>query len=340
MLKISNVETFYGKIQALRGVNIDIKEGEIVSLIGSNGAGKSTLLMTISGVNKAKRGEIVFEGKNIEKYEPHTIVDLGIAQAPEGRRIFSRLTVEENLKLGAHANEKGKHFNTDIKEVYDLFPVLSDRKSQRGGTLSGGEQQMLAIGRALMNRPKVLLLDEPSLGIAPKLVNQIFLAIKNINKEKKVTIFLVEQNAKKALELADRAYVLVNGKVTIEGTGKELLINQIEFPHTGVFNNHIINNARAIIWAAMIFSREDLGRFAQDIACYAHKNLFDENGCLNEASFHYQLIVTKRLREISIIAKEFFEFDRMRVLNVPAWRPGDGGFDPLCLIGGAPPKGS
>ena len=226
MLKISNVETFYGKIQALRGVNIDIKEGEIVSLIGSNGAGKSTLLMTISGVNKAKRGEIVFEGKNIEKYEPHTIVDLGIAQAPEGRRIFSRLTVEENLKLGAHANEKGKHFNTDIKEVYDLFPVLSDRKSQRGGTLSGGEQQMLAIGRALMNRPKVLLLDEPSLGIAPKLVNQIFLAIKNINKEKKVTIFLVEQNAKKALELADRAYVLVNGKVTIEGTGKELLKNQ------------------------------------------------------------------------------------------------------------------
>ena len=226
MLKISNVETFYGKIQALRGVNIDIKEGEIVSLIGSNGAGKSTLLMTISGVNKAKRGEIVFEGKNIEKYEPHTIVDLGIAQAPEGRRIFSRLTVEENLKLGAHANEKGKHFNTDIKEVYDLFPVLSDRKSQRGGTLSGGEQQKLAIGRSLMNRPKVLLLDEPSLGIAPKLVNQIFLAIKNINKEKKVTIFLVEQNAKKALELADRAYVLVNGKVTIEGTGKELLINQ------------------------------------------------------------------------------------------------------------------
>tara|TARA_B100001093_G_scaffold223467_1_gene214095 strand:- start:246 stop:965 length:720 start_codon:yes stop_codon:yes gene_type:complete len=226
MLKISNVETFYGKIQALRGVNININQGEIVSLIGSNGAGKSTLLMTISGVNKAKTGEIIFEGKNIEKYEPHDIVDLGIAQAPEGRRIFSRLTVEENLKLGAHANERGKYFYTDIKEVYDLFPVLGDRKSQRGGTLSGGEQQMLAIGRALMNRPKVLLLDEPSLGIAPKLVNQIFLAIKNINKEKKVTIFLVEQNAKKALELADRAYVLVNGKVTIQGSGKELLKNQ------------------------------------------------------------------------------------------------------------------
>ena len=226
MLKISNVETFYGKIQALRGVDIAVNSGEIVSLIGSNGAGKSTLLMTISGVNKARTGEIVFEGKNIEKYEAHDIVDLGIAQVPEGRRIFSRLTVEENLRLGAHANEKGKHFNTDVKEVYDLFPVLNDRKSQRGGTLSGGEQQMLAIGRALMNRPKVLLLDEPSLGIAPKLVNQIFLAIKNINKEKKVTIFLVEQNAKKALELADRAYVLVNGKVTIQGTGQELLKNQ------------------------------------------------------------------------------------------------------------------
>jgi branched-chain amino acid transport system ATP-binding protein len=226
MLKISNVETFYGKIQALRGVNININKGEIVSLIGSNGAGKSTLLMTISGVNKAKTGEIIFEGKNIEKYEPHDIVDLGIAQAPEGRRIFSRLTVEENLRLGAHANEKGKFFDIDVKDIYNLFPVLSDRKSQRGGTLSGGEQQMLAIGRALMNRPKVLLLDEPSLGIAPKLVNQIFLAIKNINKEKKVTIFLVEQNAKKALELADRAYVLVNGKVTIQGTGQELLKNQ------------------------------------------------------------------------------------------------------------------
>jgi len=226
MLKISNVETFYGKIQALRGVDININEGEIVSLIGSNGAGKSTLLMTISGVNKARTGQIIFEGKNIEKYEPHDIVDLGIAQAPEGRRIFSRLTVEENLRLGAHANEKGKFFDIDVKDIYDLFPVLSDRKSQRGGTLSGGEQQMLAIGRALMNRPKMLLLDEPSLGIAPKLVNQIFLAIKNINKEKKVTIFLVEQNAKKALELADRAYVLVNGKVTIQGSGQELLKNQ------------------------------------------------------------------------------------------------------------------
>jgi branched-chain amino acid transport system ATP-binding protein len=226
MLKISNVETFYGKIQALRGVDLDVNDGEIVSLIGSNGAGKSTLLMTISGVNKAKRGNIIFNGENIENKEPHKIVDMGICQVPEGRRIFSRLTVEENLRLGAHANEKGKYFENDIKEVYDLFPVLSDRKTQRGGTLSGGEQQMLAIGRALMSKPKVLLLDEPSLGIAPKLVNQIFVSIKNINKEKNVTIFLVEQNAKKALELADRAYVLVNGKVTIKGPGQELLKNK------------------------------------------------------------------------------------------------------------------
>ena len=226
MLKISNVETFYGKIQALRGVDLDVNDGEIVSLIGSNGAGKSTLLMTISGVNKAKRGNIVFNGENIENKQPHKIVDMGICQVPEGRRIFSRLTVEENLRLGAHANEKGKYFENDIKEVYDLFPVLSDRKTQRGGTLSGGEQQMLAIGRALMSKPKVLLLDEPSLGIAPKLVNQIFISIKNINKEKNVTIFLVEQNAKKALELADRAYVLVNGKVTIRGSGQELLKNK------------------------------------------------------------------------------------------------------------------
>ena len=182
--------------------------------------------MTISGVNKARKGNIVFNGENIENKDPHKIGDIGICQGPEGRRIFSRLTVEENLRLGAHANEKGKHFENDIKEVYDLFPVLSDRKTQRGGTLSGGEQQMLAIGRALMSKPKVLLLDEPSLGIAPKLVNQIFVSIKNINKEKNVTIFLVEQNAKKALELADRAYVLVNGKVTIKGPGQELLKNK------------------------------------------------------------------------------------------------------------------
>ena len=226
MLDIKNIQTFYGKIQALRDVSIKVNTGEIVSLIGANGAGKSTLLMTVSGINKPREGEIIFEGKNIEKEEPHKIVKLGISQSPEGRRIFSKLTVEENLKLGSNIFENGKNYLNDIKEIFALFPVLSDRKTQRGGTLSGGEQQMLAIGRALMARPKMLLLDEPSLGIAPKLVNQIFLAIKNINKEKKVTIFLVEQNAKKALELADRAYVLVNGKVTIQGTGQELLKNQ------------------------------------------------------------------------------------------------------------------
>ena len=226
MLDIKNIQTFYGKIQALRDVSIKVNTGEIVSLIGANGAGKSTLLMTVSGINKASVGTITFEGKNIEKEEAHKIVKLGISQSPEGRRIFSKLTVEENLKLGSNIYENGKNYLNDIKEIFELFPVLSDRKTQRGGTLSGGEQQMLAIGRALMARPKMLLLDEPSLGIAPKLVNQIFVAIKNINKEKKVTIFLVEQNAKKALELADRAYVLVNGKVTIQGTGQELLKNQ------------------------------------------------------------------------------------------------------------------
>ncbi len=226
MLSISNVETFYGNIQALRGVNVKVNSGEIVSLIGSNGAGKSTLLMTISGVNKAATGEIKFDDKNIESLPPHDIVNLGISQVPEGRRIFSRLSVEDNLRLGASSNDKGKNYDNDVKDVYDLFPVLKDRLSQRGGTLSGGEQQMLAIGRALMAKPKMLLLDEPSLGIAPKLVNQIFLAIKNINKEKKVTIFLVEQNAKKALELADRGYVLVNGNVTLEGTGQDLLKNK------------------------------------------------------------------------------------------------------------------
>ena len=226
MLSISNVETFYGNIQALRGVNVKVNSGEIVSLIGSNGAGKSTLLMTISGVNKAATGEIKFDDKNIESLPPHDIVNLGISQVPEGRRIFSRLSVEDNLRLGASSNDKGKNFDNDVKDVYDLFPVLKDRHSQRGGTLSGGEQQMLAIGRALMAKPKMLLLDEPSLGIAPKLVNQIFVAIKNINKEKKVTIFLVEQNAKKALELADRGYVLVNGNVTLEGTGQDLLKNK------------------------------------------------------------------------------------------------------------------
>tara|TARA_B100000941_G_scaffold207236_1_gene151392 strand:+ start:537 stop:1250 length:714 start_codon:yes stop_codon:yes gene_type:complete len=225
MLNISKVETFYGNIQALRGVDVKVNDGEIVALIGSNGAGKSTLLMTISGVNKAATGEILFDSKSIVNMPPHDIVHLGISQVPEGRRIFSRLTVEDNLRLGASVNEKGKNFDQESKDVFDLFPILKDRLSQRGGTLSGGEQQMLAIGRAMMAKPKMLLLDEPSLGIAPKLVNQIFASIKNINKEKKVTVFLVEQNAKKALELADRGYVLINGKISLEGAGKDLLNN-------------------------------------------------------------------------------------------------------------------
>ena len=213
MLKISNVETFYGKIQALRGVDLDVNDGEIVSLIGSNGAGKSTLLMTISGVNKAKRGNIVFNGENIENQQPHKIVDMGICQVPEGRRIFSRLTVEENLRLGAHANEKGKYFENDIKEVYDLFPVLSDRKTQRGGTLSGGEQQRVAVARALMNRPKVLFADEPSGNLDSEnaaLLHDLFFELREKTDQ---TIVIVTHNeelahrADRILRMADGGFV-------------------------------------------------------------------------------------------------------------------------------------
>ena len=225
MLLISKVETFYGNIQALRGVDVKVNSGEIVTLIGSNGAGKSTLLMTISGVNKASTGEILFYDQHIENLPPHEIVNLGISQVPEGRRIFSRLSVEDNLRLGASAYEKGKNFDTDVKDVYDLFPVLKDRLNQRGGTLSGGEQQMLSIGRALVSQPSLLLLDEPSLGLAPIIVKQIFETIKRINRENKTTILLVEQNAFGALKLSDRGYVLVNGKVTISGDSKQLLEN-------------------------------------------------------------------------------------------------------------------
>ena len=212
MLKISNVETFYGKIQALRGVDLDVNDGEIVSLIGSNGAGKSTLLMTISGVNKARRGNIVFNGENIENKDPHKIVDMGICQVPEGRRIFSRLTVEENLRLGAHANEKGKYFENDIKEVYDLFPVLSDRKTQRGGTLSGGEQQRVAIARAFINQPKILFADEPTGNLDTETGEHIEELIFDLNKSQKTTLVLVTHD----LELAqkcDRIIRIKNGKV-------------------------------------------------------------------------------------------------------------------------------
>ena len=222
MLIITGLETFYGKIQALRGVDLHINKGEIVTLIGANGAGKSTLLMSICGRVKARSGAIVLEGLDITKAQTHEIIQMGVSQSPEGRRIFPRMTVMENLQLGATTNQMG-YFDEDVAKVFDLFPRLNERKNQRGGTLSGGEQQMLAIGRALMSRPKLLLMDEPSLGIAPILVRQIFQAIGRISKEEHVTIFLVEQNAFHALKLADRGYVMVNGAISMTGTGSELL---------------------------------------------------------------------------------------------------------------------
>ena len=222
MLIITGLETFYGKIQALRGVDLHINKGEIVTLIGANGAGKSTLLMSICGRVKARSGAIDLEGLDITKAQTHEIIQMGVSQSPEGRRIFPRMTVMENLQLGATTNQMA-YFDEDVAKVFDLFPRLNERKNQRGGTLSGGEQQMLAIGRALMSRPKLLLMDEPSLGIAPILVRQIFQAIGRISKEEHVTIFLVEQNAFHALKLADRGYVMVNGAISMTGTGSELL---------------------------------------------------------------------------------------------------------------------
>lgn len=222
MLTVSGVETYYGAIQALHGVDIHVDEGEIVTLIGANGAGKSTLLMTICGSPQARSGSIVFEGEDITGMPTHEIMRKGISQSPEGRRIFPRMTVLENLKIGAAFSDP-ENFDEDLDQVYTLFPRLKERVEQRGGTLSGGEQQMLAIGRALMSRPRLLLLDEPSLGIAPMLVRQIFTAIKQINVQQGVTILLVEQNAYHALRLAHRGYVLVNGSIQMTGPGKELL---------------------------------------------------------------------------------------------------------------------
>ena len=222
MLQIQGLETFYGKIQALRGVDLTVKRGEVVTLIGANGAGKSTLLMSICGGIRARSGAILLEGEDITRTPTHEIIRKGVAQSPEGRRIFPRMTVLENLQLGATPNNMA-FFEEDVLKVFDLFPRLQERQNQRGGTLSGGEQQMLAIGRALMSRPKLLLLDEPSLGIAPILVRQIFQAIGRISREEQVTIFLVEQNAFHALKLADRGYVMVNGAIAMSGTGAELL---------------------------------------------------------------------------------------------------------------------
>ncbi len=224
MLAIENVQTFYGHIQALHGVSLEVEEGEIVTLIGANGAGKSTLLMTICGNPQARSGRIVYRGEEITGRPTYEIMRLGIAQSPEGRRIFPRMTVLENLQMGATTVDPDS-FEEDVAKVYELFPILKERERQRGGTLSGGEQQMLAIGRALMSRPRLLLLDEPSLGIAPLIVKRIFEAIRRINVEEKVTIFLVEQNAHHALRLANRGYVMVNGKIQLTGTGRELLAN-------------------------------------------------------------------------------------------------------------------
>jgi len=226
MLALSNLETFYGNIQALRGIDISVEEGEIVTLIGANGAGKSTTLMTICGNPHATRGKIMFNGHDITRLPTFEIIKLGIAHAPEGRRIFPRMTVEENLKMGAEAARDRRNedkFKENRDEVFTLFPRLEERQGQRGGTLSGGEQQMLAIARALMAKPKLLLLDEPSLGLAPIVVRQIFDAIRSINRESGTTIFLVEQNAFHALKLANRGYVMVNGQITMTGSGDELL---------------------------------------------------------------------------------------------------------------------
>ena len=225
ILSVRGVETFYGAIQALHGVDLEVARGEIVTLIGANGAGKSTLLMTICGNPRARGGTITFDGEDITAMPTHQIVRRGVAQVPEGRRIFARMSVYENLQMGAILGDPA-NFKSDLDRVFAMFPRLAERRDQRGGTLSGGEQQMLAIGRALMSRPRLLLLDEPSLGLAPLIVRQIFDSIGRIAREEGVTIFLVEQNAFHALRLADRGYVLANGRVRLSGSGRELLANQ------------------------------------------------------------------------------------------------------------------
>jgi branched-chain amino acid transport system ATP-binding protein len=224
LLSIRGVETYYGAVRALKGVDLDVYEGEIVTLIGSNGAGKTTLMMTICGDPRARSGQIVFDGRAIAQLPTHEIVRLSIAQSPEGRRIFPRMSVRENLLMGAQLAHGGAAtLKDDLAMVFELFPVLERRSAQRGGTLSGGEQQMLAIARALMGRPKLLLLDEPSLGLAPLVVKQIFGVIRELNEKRGLTVFLVEQNAYHALKLAHRGYVMVNGQIAMSGPAAELL---------------------------------------------------------------------------------------------------------------------
>ncbi|MDI6686911.1 MAG: ABC transporter ATP-binding protein [Desulfobacterales bacterium] len=226
MLKIKNIQTFYGNIQALKDVSIEISEGEIITLIGANGAGKSTTLMAVSGIVPPRSGEIFFMGEPITDMEPDKIVSLGICQVPEGRRIFPYLSVTENLDMGAFLRNDKAKIKKDMEYVFDLFPILADRRHQAGGTLSGGERQMLAISRALMARPRLLLLDEPSLGLAPLIVKKIFEIIGKINAENNTTIFLVEQNANLALKVATRGYVMENGRITLTDSSKNLLANE------------------------------------------------------------------------------------------------------------------
>jgi branched-chain amino acid transport system ATP-binding protein len=226
MLKLNNIETFYGNIQALKGISIEFSEGEIITLIGANGAGKSTTLMSICGIVPPRSGEIIYMGEPIHQLMPDKIVSLGISQVPEGRRIFPYLTVLENIDMGAFLRTDKEGIRQDLEYVFELFPILAERKNQAGGTLSGGEQQMLAISRAIMARPRLLLLDEPSLGLAPIIVKQIFEIIVKINQENKTTIFLVEQNANLALKVAHRGYVMENGQITLADTSENLLANE------------------------------------------------------------------------------------------------------------------
>ena len=223
ILKIRNIESFYGPIMAIRGVSLDVHEGRIVSILGANGAGKTTLMKTISGVMDPEKGQIVFDGREIQGQEPHKVVEAGIVHVPEGREVFPLLTVDENLSLGAYTLRDKARIERDREMVFDYFPILKERRLQEAGTLSGGQQQMLAIGRGLMANPRIMLLDEPSLGLSPLLVQEIFAILKRLNEEQGVTMMLVEQNARAALNLADDGYVMEIGRIVMDGKAKDLM---------------------------------------------------------------------------------------------------------------------